>query len=272
MTKDDTWINKTDLLDDFDSLPEAIPNAELRAQVNNYFLAQLPRDKEPSRKEERNAAAATILQFPPLVDYYIRYKEDHGDRAESVSSQRVAFSDRLYVRQLRKLRDLLKQVGFYDAGADSHEASLKRAAFLKDVIENKGGWRLFYVDGKPIQREDDLHVMYRLTWFGTSHDVSREVDDGRGPADFKISRGARDKTIVEFKLGSNSKLRRNLEKQVEVYKKASDAEHGVKVILYFSEQELERVTRILEELGMDRDPNVVLIDAGREGKVSGSRA
>ncbi len=60
------------------------------------------------------------------------------------------------------------------------------------------------------------------------------MDDGRGPADFKASRGAFDKTIVEFKLARNTNLRQNLKHQVEVYKKAADAEHGLKVILFFS--------------------------------------
>src|SRR5579864_1414196 len=37
LTKDDTWINKTDLVDEFTSLPAAIPNRELRELINNYF-------------------------------------------------------------------------------------------------------------------------------------------------------------------------------------------------------------------------------------------
>jgi hypothetical protein len=40
---------------------------------------------------------------------------------------------------------------------------------------------------------------------------------------FQISRGAADKTIVEMKLAKNTQLKRNLERQIEIYKKASDA-------------------------------------------------
>jgi hypothetical protein len=51
-------------------------------------------------------------------------------------------------------------------------------------------------------------------WGGRATFTSRkrngtEVNDGRGPADFKIARGAGDKTIV--KLAKNSHLKRNLE-------------------------------------------------------------
>jgi hypothetical protein len=78
--------------------------------------------------------------------------------------------------------------------------------------------------------------MFRLTWIASSSDVSSEVNDGRGPVDFKISRGSLDKSLVEFKLASNTNLARNLEKQVEIHKAASDASHALKVILYFTQE------------------------------------
>jgi len=54
-------------------------------------------------------------------------------------------------------------------------------------------------------------------WFRSVSDVNREVNNGRGPVDFAVSRAALDKTLIEFKLGSNSHLKRNLEKQVAIY-------------------------------------------------------
>ena len=43
LTKDDTWINRTDLVDSFEQIPAAIPNDQLRAQINNYFIDLLPK-------------------------------------------------------------------------------------------------------------------------------------------------------------------------------------------------------------------------------------
>jgi len=136
------------------------------------------------------------------------------------------------------------------------------------MIENKGCWKIFYINGKPIRREEDLQVLFRLVWFGTILDVRREVDDGRGYADYKISYG-KDKTLVEFKLASNKKLKTQLQHQLELYKLASDAEHGYKVILYFTTDELISLNRILTELKMLKDPNIMLIDA--RVKASASR-
>jgi hypothetical protein len=45
LTKDDAWINKHDLIGDFDDIASSVPNQELRAQINDYFLRQLPRTR-----------------------------------------------------------------------------------------------------------------------------------------------------------------------------------------------------------------------------------
>ena len=81
--------------------------------------------------------------------------------------------------------------------------------------------------------------MFRLVWLGTTLDVGREANDGRGPVDFKISYGLKDKTLVEFKLASNSHLADNLQTQLDLYNKASDAEAGYKVICYFSAENID---------------------------------
>jgi hypothetical protein len=271
LTKDDTWINRRDLVAEFPHIPDAIPNVQLRAQVNNYFRKVLPR--RPKKADEDAAALATIYHFPELIDYYIRYKEDHGDTATSVSARKVEYSKQLYIQQFRELPGLLTRfTAFYSLLGTTYDEAQSRVAFLKDVIENKGGHRLFYVDGKPIERELDVQIMYRLTWFATDSDVSREVNDGRGPADFKASRGARDKTIVEFKLAKNSQLKRNLQKQTKIYAKASDARKAITVIIYFSRQELARVQKILKDLSLADNADVVLIDARKDNKPSGSKA
>lgn len=110
-----------------------------------------------------------------------------------------------------------------------------------------------------------------MTWYATDADVSTEVNDGRGPVDYKISKGT-DKTLVEFKLAKNSQLKRNLQKQAEIYAKASDASSVIKVIVYFSADERARVTEILKELKLLDNPNIVLVDARNDNKPSGSKA
>lgn len=271
LTKDDTWINKRAFYRDFYRIPTAIPNEQLRAQVDNYFRSILPR--KPTKKDEESAIAKTALKFPELIDYFIKFKEDTGDEAEAISINHVRDSRQLYVKQFSQLISLLSQESeFYKYGTNTHEETYKRIIFLKDVIENKGGYRIFYNKGEPIRKEEDLQILYRLTWYASPSDVSREVNDGRGPVDFKVSRGAKDKTLVEMKLASNSQLKRNLKNQVPLYQKASDAEYAYKVIIYFTRVELSKVEKILRELKLTHDDNVILIDARKDNKPSASKA
>jgi hypothetical protein len=271
LTKEDTWINRHDLVSDFDSMQEALPNDQLRAQVNNYFLKILPKDATP--RERNTARVRTIRQFPQLIDAYIRYKEDNGQQAVRASASKVKFSEQIYLEQFGALPGMLDRYSaFYQIQGRTYREAQRRVGFLKDVIENKGGHRIFYVKGKPIQRESDVHILYKLTWFATSSDVSREVNDGRGPADFKISRGAKDKTLVEFKLASNPQLEKNLAHQTKIYQKASDAKWAIRVILYFSKAEYDRVVAILKRLKLEKDESIILIDARSDNKPSGSKA
>jgi 5-methylcytosine-specific restriction endonuclease McrBC GTP-binding regulatory subunit McrB len=62
-----------------------------------------------------------------------------------------------------------------------------------------------------------------------------------------------------------------LEKQVEVYERANSTKKSIKVIIYFSKSQLDRVVAILKRLGLEKDKSIVLIDARRDNKVSASK-
>lgn len=271
LTKDETWISRVDLLNKFAEIPPAISNVELRDQINNYFYSMIP--EKPTQRDKQEALSKTIKEYPEIIDYYIKYKEDHGDIAEKTSIDKVLSSINKYVKQFGEMVKLLSSsTNFYDFSGDTYEEAHQRLIFLKDVIENKDGYKIFYSNGVPIQKENDLQILYRLTWFASSSDVNREVNNGRGPVDFKISRGDRDKTLIEFKLASNTKLKRNLEKQVEIYKVANNTNKSIKVILYFSEKEYRKVIAVLNELNLIGNKDIVLIDARGDNKPSASTA
>lgn len=274
LTRDDNWINRRDLIENFERIPTAIPDAQLREQVFQYFESVLicEVDREPNKQERGEAAASTMLAFPQLIDYYIKLKEDEGEEAENISADKVLATEYVFIHQLKELQKALNSLtDFYRLGRNTYEESHTRLAFLKDVIENKGGHRIFYHNGKPIEREKDLQILYRLVWYGSPSDVGTEADDGRGPVDFKISR-SKDKTLIEMKLAKNSALQRNLERQVEIYQRASDASNAIKCIIFFTYEEQQKVHRILKKLGISGHKDIVLIDARSDNKPSGSKA
>jgi len=271
LTKDKTWINRADMFRRFREIQEATDDEVLREQLNEYFKRQIPAGRSITDAEERAINARAFRLFPKLCDYYIRRKEESGREAISESRDRVNWVEELCA-QVMELVILLKQkTRFYDLTISSKEETEKRILYLKDVIENKGGHRFFYVRGEPLRREEDLHRLFRMTWFDSPVKVSAEVNDGRGPVDFQVTGGPRDTTLVEFKLASNRRLAANLVSQLETYKKASSAQRGFKVIVYFTEAEGKRVQEILKDLKMEGDPYIVLIDARSDNKASGSR-
>lgn len=268
LTRDKEWINRDDLVDEIQDVVSTIPNEQLRAEINQYFLRRL--GEGSSVKERQAAGIATIRRYPVCIEYFIRYKEERGDEARATSEIKVRYSEQVFVERGQTLSSALKSTEFYYKTGDTYAEAHDRVAFLKGVIENQDGWKLFYVDGRPVRREKDLQLLFRLTWRGTDSDVNSEVNNGRGPVDYAVSRGRADKTIVEFKLASNPQLVHNLKHQVNIYEKASKAKRAIKVILFFTEKELARVEKILKDLNLSRNPDIVLIDGGE--KVSASKA
>lgn len=269
LTKDETWINRNEMIEDFRDICESIPNDQLRGQLSDYFNRCLP--DSPKKKERESAADLTIKNYPSFIDYYIRYKEQNSGGAKRDSNAKVSETEQRYIEAVQLLVDTIfnKHQEFFSSKDDTFEEAYKRVCYLKQVIENNDGYKVFYLNGVPIKREADLQLMFRLTWFASISDVNSEVNNGRGPVDYKISRGSKDKTLVEFKLASNSKLKQNLANQVKVYEAANETKKSIKVILYFTDRELSGLFKTFKELGIKEGKDLVLIDA-RPNKVSAS--
>lgn len=271
LTREEAWINQGDMLDQFTQLQLAVGDDALRQQINAHFMAQIT---EQSTNEERKLAIlGTYERFDELVDLYIKAKEDDAPEAHVTSGRKVHETAVQFIENVRALiRDHLAGTEFCSEKTDSLDESRRRVAYLKHVIEDNDGYRLFYIDGKPIKREADLHVMFRLTWYATAYDVNSEVNNGRGPVDYKVSMGKRNASLVEFKLASNTGLEKNLRKQVGIYEKAANTAKSLKVILFFTDAERTKLQRILTELNLHRGINVITIDARADNKPSASKA
>ncbi|MDO8412487.1 MAG: hypothetical protein Q7S51_01710 [Gallionellaceae bacterium] len=260
LTKDDAFICHGDFTSKFRQITNALDNSALRDAINLYFQKRLPAN--PKKEDIERAIDATVQKYPEILDYYIHHQEENRDRATTLSAEKVK---KLRTELLLTLVDFCKHVvehsNFYKVPPNSYQSALQRAQYLKQVIEDNDGYRIFYKDHKPIASEDTIQRIFRLTWFASPLDVNSEVNNGRGPADYKISYGDRDSTIVEFKLGSSSSLKKNLLNQTEIYKKASRSISDIKVILCYTKSEIAKVTRILKSINQENAENVVVIDA-----------
>ena len=73
-------------------------------------------------------------------------------------------------------------------------------------------------------------IVNRHIYLSSCYAYSIFYNEGRGPVDFKVSRG-NDKTIIEVKLSSNSQYLHGYEVQIEEYGKAERTNQMIYVLI-----------------------------------------
>tara|TARA_R110002050_G_scaffold233953_2_gene369837 strand:- start:1234 stop:2700 length:1467 start_codon:yes stop_codon:yes gene_type:complete len=267
LTIDAATINNEDLISSFSNVTRSLENDSLRSSINDFFRLHLP--KKPTKDDRIQAIYRTIEKFPELVDYYIKIKEDKKENIGPVTAAKIEELKNKLLDALTPLCQLLNsESDFYKVFPNSYEEALKRAIFLKEVIENNDGYRIFYYNNRPVAKEDTIQRIFRLTWYASPYDVNSEVNNGRGPADYKISFGSGDSAIVEFKLARSSSLKKNLMNQTDIYKAASKSASDISVVLCYNASELRKVNRTLKEIGKEGHENIIIIDASPKKSAS----
>lgn len=271
LSKEENWINRPELVDGLAQIAQASDDLKLRHDLSTYLRMRLKEDM--TRNERRNVLASAIKKYPEIIEHYILQKERNKDKVIKQSALFVEESESFYIEAFRRFASqLAEDTEFYRGRWDTLEEARQRVMYMKHVIEKCGGYRIFYHKGKAVQRESDLQLLFRLTWFASPSDFNGEVNNGSGPVDFKASRGSGDSSLVEFKLAKNSQLKRNLESQVETYKQTNQTKKALTVIFFFSDSELTKVQKALLDLKLDRDPDLILVDVRNDNKPSGSKA
>lgn len=106
---------------------------------------------------------------------------------------------------------------------------------FKFLIENNGLSKLLYDDKDVTKHESAAQLLF----YGIADaycdanniDLTKEGNNGRGPVDFKLSRGSLDKVVVETKLTSNSQLRHGIEKQLPIYMAQEKTKQAIYLII-----------------------------------------
>lgn len=144
---------------------------------------------------------------------------------------------------------------------------------FKDWIENNKGWETI-LDTESSKRE---RVVQRLLHLSAKHyirsnnlDISFEPDAGRGPADFKISRGS-DITVGEIKLSSNGRYLHGYTIQLEQYAVAEGTKQRIFVFVDIGNPgRLKKIIAEHEKLSKidDNAPVLIIIDSKSKAAAS----
>ena len=270
LARDNTWINRDDLCDrGLDFYMAAADNAEQRLVLNEHLRQQIREYREkPSKAMAKKIIPELLSMNPFLLDLYIKEREDSWDSANKRSE--------LMVAQLEEIKAFTRIIrADLDASSDfanTYDEAHYFAGVFKNYIESNDGYRVInrHDFEKPCDERTVQDYFGLVLRTSKKSQVDREVNNGRGPVDYKLSRGKDDATLIEMKLASNRKLKKNLENQLDVYKVANDTKKGIVIIVYYTEKEFDRAKEILWDLGLAESPDVYLIDARNDNKKSAS--
>ena len=140
------------------------------------------------------------------------------------------------------------------------------------VTEERGGWRLLWNPDNTARAESSVQQLFHVAMLGycKSHDIdlTPESAAGRGPVDFKFSKGWQRRAIVEVKLTKHARFWHGLETQTPTYLKAEGIACGYFLSVQYTEKDFandrvkavrERAAAVSEECGYDIKP--VFVDA-----------
>ncbi|HRY36273.1 MAG TPA: hypothetical protein P5230_00120 [Candidatus Magasanikbacteria bacterium] len=283
LVKEEGWISVNDFLNNDGLIISNISNDDLRYKINQYFLSLIPDkrnrngkpEKDLSKKNTRNAMKETAKKYPELIDYFIKCKEENGQGAVEASLVDNDFLKQVFYLGIKAITKNLKIEGFYKTNIkdNSFLETIDKIKKFKYVMEKRDGYTVFWDDKKLRKfKEPDVDKMIDLVFASSDFSIDKQVNNGRGSSDIKVSKGSADCTIIETKLAKNPQLENNLQKQLNIYKEANNTTNGVYVILYFNEDEFKKVQKIFKKLGIDDcvDKWIFLIDCRK--KISASKA
>lgn len=179
------------------------------------------------------------------------------------------------VAQYDPLSDLDYLVGYlqntFNVNSDGDDDSFSAAM---EIVDNYQEWVEYHRGAVVIQEANSrskektvqrtIHAVALVFCKKFNWDISPETDSGRGPEDFKVSRGC-DKTVVEVKLTSNPDCVHGLEVQIEEYAKAESTDKKIFILVNTGQNE-NRVDSVIkkhdEMTAAGLNPaRVVIIDA-----------
>lgn len=237
LTRDACWINRKDMVSRMRAIPGIISNDQLRARVNNYLDSRLKGKKRVTALDKEKAILGLLKEFPEFADYYIKDRESNGYVARYVSQDQVDETVSLYNVGSVDFAELLKSMPDNLTSLTSKTQIQKWLELVKDVVENKKGFELLKVNDKPIQKEPQLRLFFRLVWHTLYPEKSSENNK-----------------LAEFKRASNPQLPRYLVKW------ATKEDRPNLAIFYTKRLEFQGVKNILNEIGVKKTPEITFID------------
>lgn len=206
--------------------------------------------EEISRNVNKDVILEKALMDYGSVEEFVAFLERVGGAPYDLENDPKGL-----VKWYHKTRDFVQEnpVTLAFNGADDFPAFVQKlVSIFKNYVENQGGWELIYNDDGRPKSESACQRLFlgivRHYCIANDIDVSPEVNIGRGPVDFKLSRGASMTALIEMKLAKNTKFWSGLEKQLPKYLDAEGVKIGHFLVVTFTEADVGRLKKIYERV------------------------
>ena len=209
----------------------SIENSTIRTQASRLFTSEI----------SKKGLLEIVKQNKELMKYllkgYIEKKEKEKAIPYDVDNDPMIINE--IPRKIEEIIEGLKEIKVdsftFDDLKNFVEKIIKEFRF--QVENNLGKAILFDDKGNPLkERISQVYfgsigsAICRNT--GGLVDINSEAETGRGPVDFKFSRGYGKRIIVELKLaGNKERLLRGLEKQIPIYLSSSEIDVAYYVVI-----------------------------------------
>lgn len=224
-----------------------------------------------------NIAKEAIIELarrhPEYREEYVRTKEAEG--AEPYDFYNDPAGQVLWYESTQNwAREHPVALGF--SNPEEFNAFLTRIiAEFRNFVENNGGWSLLWNENETPKRELASQLLFlgivKHYCAANNVDVSKEVNIGRGPVDFKVASGYTCRALIELKLAKNTKFWQGLERQLPKYMEAEDIRDGRFVVIVLTDSDTTKIAGIearVAELNTQANYSIVceVIDAERDSE------
>jgi len=249
-------------------------NATLREEMNDTVAKAW---KEATVAQQKEKVRKDIVRFPDvlakMISEYLSEKPDRYDFESDPAGEVVWYPAS---KKLPEIAPLALALPVGATAKDVEGVVLQICEHFKSLVEDNGLSKLLYdKEGSP-KHESAAQLLF----FGVASaycsannlDLSPECDSGRGPVDFKMSKGGNSKCLVEIKLTTNKQLSHGFDKQLPIYQKAENTQFGIYLVIEnggMGDARRAQFWRKVTEAGTEA-PRVIWVDA--TGKRSASKA
>ncbi|WP_186069330.1 hypothetical protein [Burkholderia gladioli] len=257
-------VRELPIANDASEIYDAIQqNKKIRDRVNSF----LGDGAKHTLKERKFALRKAALESADLFDLFLKAVKDFAN----------AYNQEDDVLGYNKLKELLaadnsglKISKKFDLAAGAEkvtEVVRETIAMFKHHVEKGNLWEALWSNGSPKRERASQLIYFAIAdsfCKANNIDISPEANMGGGPIDFKFSSGYEMRVLVEMKRSSGT-VKHGYEKQLDFYKDAARAFHGIFVIIDYGDlgKKLEAITRIRAErlAAGEKASDIVVIDA-----------